>query len=53
MLRFSEMLIKQKIVGISFPKFILEELDRIREDVPRSRYIVRLIEKNLREENHH
>ena len=37
----------QKIVGISFTKPILEELDRIRGDVPRSKYIVRLLEENF------
>jgi len=37
----------QKIVGISFPKTMLEQLDTIREDIPRSRYIQRLLEKHL------
>jgi metal-responsive CopG/Arc/MetJ family transcriptional regulator len=43
----------QKIVGISFPKLVLQELDRIREDIPRSKYIVRLLEKkfNFEKEN--
>jgi metal-responsive CopG/Arc/MetJ family transcriptional regulator len=35
------------IVGIYFPKALLEKLDRIREDVPRSKYIQRLVEKSL------
>jgi metal-responsive CopG/Arc/MetJ family transcriptional regulator len=38
---------KQKIVGISFPKIMLDRLDEIRQDVPRSRYIQRLLEKHL------
>jgi metal-responsive CopG/Arc/MetJ family transcriptional regulator len=44
---------KQRIVGISFPSLILEELDRARQDVPRSKYIVRLLEKkfNFEKEN--
>ncbi|HJR84197.1 MAG TPA: hypothetical protein VJ772_02390 [Nitrososphaeraceae archaeon] len=37
----------QKIVGISFPKSLFEELDKVRGDVPRSTYIQRLIEKEL------
>ncbi len=37
----------QRIVGISFPKPLLEELDVVRGDVPRSRYITRLLEKNF------
>jgi hypothetical protein len=39
---------KQRIVGISFPSLILEELDRARQDVPRSKYIVRLLEKKFK-----
>ena len=35
------------IVGIYFPKVLLEKLDRIRGDVPRSKYIQRLVEKSL------
>jgi metal-responsive CopG/Arc/MetJ family transcriptional regulator len=43
----------QKIVGISFPKPLLEKLDSVRSDVPRSKYIVRLLENkfNLEKEN--
>jgi metal-responsive CopG/Arc/MetJ family transcriptional regulator len=37
----------QKIVGISFPREVLEKLDKVREDVPRSKYIVRLLEKRF------
>jgi len=33
----------QRIVGISFPKLLLEELDTVRADIPRSRYIARLL----------
>jgi metal-responsive CopG/Arc/MetJ family transcriptional regulator len=35
------------IVGVSFPKPLLERLDKIRHDVPRSKYIQRLVEKSL------
>jgi hypothetical protein len=38
---------KQKIVGISFPKPILKELDIVRGDIPRSKYIVRLLESKF------
>jgi len=37
----------QKIVGISFPKTLLEELDQARGDVPRSTYIQRILEKKF------
>ncbi|MGC2428380.1 MAG: hypothetical protein WA421_15185 [Nitrososphaeraceae archaeon] len=36
-----------KTVGVAFPERLLNELDRIRKDVPRSKYIQRLVEKNL------
>jgi hypothetical protein len=36
------------IAGVSFPKLLLEQLDKIRGDIPRSKYIRRLLEKNLR-----
>jgi metal-responsive CopG/Arc/MetJ family transcriptional regulator len=35
------------IVGISFSKLLLEELDTVRGDIPRSKYIARLLEKNF------
>jgi metal-responsive CopG/Arc/MetJ family transcriptional regulator len=34
-------------LGISLPKEIVDIIDEIRKDVPRSRYILRLIEKSL------
>ncbi|MGH9974051.1 MAG: hypothetical protein ACRD93_09160 [Nitrososphaeraceae archaeon] len=37
----------RRIVGISFPKLTLEELDKVRGDIPRSKYIARLLEKNF------
>jgi metal-responsive CopG/Arc/MetJ family transcriptional regulator len=36
-----------KTVGVSFPPNLLEELDKVREDVPRSKFIQRLVENNL------
>jgi hypothetical protein len=39
---------KQKIVGISFPKPVIEELDRVRQDIPRSKYIVRMLESKFK-----
>jgi metal-responsive CopG/Arc/MetJ family transcriptional regulator len=41
----------QKIVGISFPKSLFEELDKQRGDVPRSTYIQRLLEKQFEVQN--
>ena len=32
-------------VGISLPKEILEKIDRERQDIPRSRYVLRIIER--------
>ena len=37
----------QKIVGISLPKDVQEKLDRIRQDIPRSKFIVRMLEKKF------
>jgi metal-responsive CopG/Arc/MetJ family transcriptional regulator len=37
----------RRIAGVSFPKLLLEELDAVRGDIPRSRYIARLLEKNF------
>ncbi len=37
-------------VGISFPKGLLEKIDRDRQDISRSRYVLRLIE-NLYQTN--
>lgn len=34
-------------LGISLPKKIVNTIDEIRKDVPRSRYILRLIENSL------
>jgi hypothetical protein len=33
----------QRVVAISFPKLLLEELDIIRGDIPRSRFFARLL----------
>ena len=37
-------------VGISFPKNVLTRIDSKRGDVPRSRYLLRVIEKALQRE---
>jgi metal-responsive CopG/Arc/MetJ family transcriptional regulator len=34
-------------LGISLPKEIVNTIDEIRKDVPRSRYILRLLENSL------
>ena len=41
--------VNQKIVAISFPKLLLEELDYLRGDIPRSKNITRLLENKLKE----
>ncbi len=41
---------KTRQVGISFPLDLLEELDRRRGLVSRSRYVVEIVEKSLRHE---
>ncbi len=33
-------------VGISFPKKVIEQIDTDRKDIPRSRYLLRLIERS-------
>lgn len=43
------MLIMQKVtkttvVGISFPQLLVQRIDKDRGDVPRSRFLVRLVE---------
>jgi len=35
------------VVSFTIPKDILKKLDEKREDVPRSRYLLRLLEKDL------
>jgi metal-responsive CopG/Arc/MetJ family transcriptional regulator len=37
----------QKIVGVSFPPELLNQLDKLREDVPRSKFLQRLVQKSL------
>ena len=37
---------KFKTTGLSLPEEFLERIDRERGDVPRSRYVLRLIEKS-------
>jgi metal-responsive CopG/Arc/MetJ family transcriptional regulator len=32
-------------VGISFPKELLEKIDKERQDIPRSKYVMRIIER--------
>ena len=41
--------VNQKIVAISFPKLLLEELDYLRGDISRSKNITRLLENKLKE----
>ena len=41
------MAIKQRTVTISFPKPLVEELDKARGDIPRSRYLQRILEKQF------
>jgi len=41
--------VNQKIVAISFPKLLLEELDYLRGDIHRSKNITRLLENKLKE----
>ena len=38
-------------VGISFPKKVIEQIDMDRKDIPRSRYLLRLLERSHRERN--
>jgi hypothetical protein len=40
---------KARTVTLSFPRPLLDELDRLRGDIPRSRYLQRLFEKRLQE----
>lgn len=41
---------KNKAVGISLPHNILEKIDRDRLDVPRSRFVLRLLENSYSEQ---
>jgi hypothetical protein len=36
--------------GVSMPLDVIKKIDSIRKDIPRSRFILRLIEKNLKVE---
>lgn len=36
-----------KNAGISFPVELLERIDKERGDVPRSKYVIRILEKQL------
>lgn len=38
----------QKIVGVCFPPKLLEQLDYIRHDVPRSKFIQRLVADHVK-----
>lgn len=44
------MTIKQRTVTISFPKPLVEEFDKARGDIPRSRYLQRILEKQFEAE---
>jgi metal-responsive CopG/Arc/MetJ family transcriptional regulator len=41
------MMTKQKILTISLPKDLLKEIDTMRGDTPRSRFVSRMLEKSL------
>jgi metal-responsive CopG/Arc/MetJ family transcriptional regulator len=36
-------------IGISLPKILIDEIDVKRKDVPRSRFLLRILEKSLQE----
>jgi len=38
---------KKQIISICFAPPILEEFDKVRGDIPRSRYLTRLLEKDF------
>jgi hypothetical protein len=40
------MMVKTKPVGISLPRDIIEKIDRERQDIPRSKYLLRILEKS-------
>jgi metal-responsive CopG/Arc/MetJ family transcriptional regulator len=44
-------MIKSKVLGISFPKELIEKVDEVRNDVSRSRYIRRCLEKQFEVQN--
>jgi metal-responsive CopG/Arc/MetJ family transcriptional regulator len=41
-----QMAVKAQAVGISFPRELLEKIDRERGDVSRSRFILRMLEEH-------
>lgn len=38
---------KRQIFGVSLPKNVVEKIDEQRGDVPRSKFILRIIERHL------
>lgn len=42
---------KQKTVTVSFPRPLVEVLDKVRGDIPRSRYLQRILEKQFEVQN--
>ena len=38
----------EKIIGVSFPSELLQKLDFIRHDIPRSKYLQKLVKDNLK-----
>jgi hypothetical protein len=34
-------------LGITMPQMLVNQMDKVRGDIPRSRYLVRLVEKSL------
>jgi hypothetical protein len=43
-------MVNQKMFAVTLPKELLEHLDTIRGDIPRSRYIRRVLEKKFEED---
>jgi metal-responsive CopG/Arc/MetJ family transcriptional regulator len=39
------------VMGVSMPKALKEQIDQRREDIPRSRYISRILERQIAREN--
>ena len=42
-------IIETKYFGINFPRDISDKLDSIRGDIPRSKFLLRLVEKKIQE----
>ena len=42
------LIMKQSVTGVSFPPDLLAKLDQARGDIPRSKFIQRLVEQSLK-----